>query len=640
MNAAELLKFSREEFVGVVHLADGSIQEVVGHFEMDDVDLIYLNLSPASPRRNSERYMSFTALLDQTVPTGPLKTNDLSPFSNISSLSSPTTILEEAEPEVSLEELDTDTPRGTETKEPISTALSIVQSEPSPSPTDVSHHALLETNLDESETFPADVSIITDSSKAQDTEDIEENSEPNMESEIVDLVRTVPGISLTMVESQGSTPGSTITLEESHVIEPTPKKEQRGMFSSIRRIKKKAQEIATSAKIDPAIAWLPSSRKEAAFSSINAGTASSASLKKFYEEAHSHGQSMVVDEFGFIVGMSDESDDSRSILSSVSSSNSNPAGNKSERALKFDLTKEAKWRTIMGHWSSTRARKSYRVKKLVESGIPDLIRGRVWEFLANSLGARRPGTYKELLARDKVPIYDVIERDIKRTYPKHSMFYYDNSQGQIELHAVLKAYAQYNPEVGYCQGMGLEAEEAFWLLIATINQYLQGYFTPTLSRLRVHAAVFGRLLEEHDSRLSKHLAANDISPLLYVTPWFLTVFTMSLPWASVLRVWDLFYYKGELVAYDFSSCLVGVKILFRVGLAIMSCVKSHILKNCPGPAELLPFLLHIPHSFLEPAPLMAAYKKVRITTSHIRSLCRKVSPDGMVAERGDLQVGK
>lgn len=291
----------------------------------------------------------------------------------------------------------------------------------------------------------------------------------------------------------------------------------------------------------------------------------------------------------------------------------------------------------MARWSPKRARKSYRVKKLVESGIPDLIRGRVWEFLANSLGARQPGQYKELLARDKVPIYEVIERDIKRTYPKHLMFYYDNSQGQIELHAVLKAYAQYNPEVGYCQGMGmlvglflmqgLDAEEAFWLLVATINYYLQGYFTPTLSQLRIHAAVFGRLLEEHDSRLAKHLAANDISPLLYVTPWFLTVFTMTLPWASVLRVWDLFYYKG-------------IKILFRVGLAIMSCIKSHILKDCPSPAELLPFLLHIPHSFLEPAPLMAAYKKVRITTLHIRSLCHKVSPDGVVAERGDLQVGR
>lgn len=71
--------------------------------------------------------------------------------------------------------------------------------------------------------------------------------------------------------------------------------------------------------------------------------------------------------------------------------------------------------------------------------MPDLVRGRVWEFLANSQGAWQAGVYKvrgigtsnlqELLSREKIPIYDVIERDIKRTYPKHAMFYYESSQG-------------------------------------------------------------------------------------------------------------------------------------------------------------------------------------------------------------------
>jgi hypothetical protein len=32
---------------------------------------------------------------------------------------------------------------------------------------------------------------------------------------------------------------------------------------------------------------------------------------------------------------------------------------------------------------------------------------------------------------------------------------------------------------------------------------------------------------------------------MYVTQWFLTLFTMALPWATVLRVWDVFYLGGK-----------------------------------------------------------------------------------------------
>jgi hypothetical protein len=78
----------------------------------------------------------------------------------------------------------------------------------------------------------------------------------------------------------------------------------------------------------------------------------------------------------------------------------------------------------------------------------------------------------------------------------------------------LKAYAHYNPGVGYCQGMGrlvgmmlmqMPAEDTFWLLVATIEEYMVGYFTPTLSQVRIDSIVFEQLLAEHDPRLAQHL---------------------------------------------------------------------------------------------------------------------------------------
>lgn len=122
--------------------------------------------------------------------------------------------------------------------------------------------------------------------------------------------------------------------------------------------------------------------------------------------------------------------------------------------------------------------------------------------------------------------------------------------GQEDLHAILKAYAHYKPSVGYCQGMGrlvgmmlmqMPVEDAFWLLVATIESpYLQDYYTPTLRQLRVDAIVFERLLKVQDPKLATFLEQNDVGPLMYMTQWYLTLFTMSLPWASVLRVWDIF----------------------------------------------------------------------------------------------------
>lgn len=48
---------------------------------------------------------------------------------------------------------------------------------------------------------------------------------------------------------------------------------------------------------------------------------------------------------------------------------------------------------------------------------------------------------------------------------------------------------------------------------------------------------------------------------MYIAQWFMTAFTMTLPWNSVLRVWDVFYFEG-------------VKVFYRISLAILEIVKG------------------------------------------------------------------
>ncbi|CAG8519736.1 12364_t:CDS:10 [Funneliformis caledonium] len=353
-------------------------------------------------------------------------------------------------------------------------------------------------------------------------------------------------------------------------------------------------------------------------------------------------QILAIDEYGFVYDVTEEDippgvDRIQRIIQAPGTEE------KTTRTIRLYREREAKWVELFGSLNSTMIQDNRKVqinlksmfglripikkkiilqiKKLVRSGIPESVRGKAWQFMAGADKYRKPGVFDELRRRPKLPIYDVIERDIHRCYPDHIQFREDSGFGQDDLHNILKAYAHYNPVVGYCQGMGrlvgmmlmqMPAEDTFWLLVATIEEYMIGYFTPTLSQVRIDSMVFEQLLADHDPKLAQHLAENDILPLMYITQWFMTIFTMTLPWASVLRVWDIFYFEG-------------VKLFFRIGLAIMDCSRDRLLKTCPTNSEILGFLLHIPHDLLTPDLLLGAAFKIRLKRSAIRRITKRVN---------------
>ena len=51
----------------------------------------------------------------------------------------------------------------------------------------------------------------------------------------------------------------------------------------------------------------------------------------------------------------------------------------------------------------------------------------------------------------------MILRDIHRTFPAHQRFKESGGSGQDALFKVSKAYAVYDKEVGYCQGLSFIA---------------------------------------------------------------------------------------------------------------------------------------------------------------------------------------
>jgi len=88
-------------------------------------------------------------------------------------------------------------------------------------------------------------------------------------------------------------------------------------------------------------------------------------------------------------------------------------------------------------------------------------------------------------------------------------------------------------------------EEAFCLLVRLMNQYhLRDMFIQDMPGLHLHLYQFERLLEDLEPALYCHLHRRGVSPQLYATQWFLTLFAYRFPLQLVLRVYDLILSEG------------------------------------------------------------------------------------------------
>ncbi|KAK4033403.1 rab-GTPase-TBC domain-containing protein [Parachaetomium inaequale] len=141
------------------------------------------------------------------------------------------------------------------------------------------------------------------------------------------------------------------------------------------------------------------------------------------------------------------------------------------------------------------------------------------------------------------------------------------AQGLQEgLFGVCKAYALFDEAVGYAQGMNflvmpllfnMPEEEAFCLLVRLMNQYhLRDLFVQDMPGLHLHLYQFERLLEELEPALYCHLRRRGISPHLYATQWFLTLFAYRFPLQLVLRIYDLILSEGLSAILKFGTVLM------------------------------------------------------------------------------------
>ncbi|XP_044037024.1 TBC1 domain family member 10A-like [Siniperca chuatsi] len=263
--------------------------------------------------------------------------------------------------------------------------------------------------------------------------------------------------------------------------------------------------------------------------------------------------------------------------------------------------REVKWLDMFHNWDKWIKHRFQKVKLRCRKGIPSSLRAKAWQLLSNSqeLLDANPGKFEELeREQGEAKWLDIIEKDLHRQFPFHEMFAARGGHGQQDLYRILKAYTIYRPDEGYCQAqapvaavllMHMPAEQAFWCLVQICEKYLPGYYSAGLEAIQLDGEIFFSLLRRTCPMAYRHLKKFKIDPILYMTEWFMCIFSRTLPWASVLRVWDMFFCEG-------------VKIVFRVGLVLLKQMLGSVdkLRELQGMYETMERLRNIsPDTFRE-----------------------------------------
>lgn len=246
--------------------------------------------------------------------------------------------------------------------------------------------------------------------------------------------------------------------------------------------------------------------------------------------------------------------------------------------------------------------------KLVErtwKGIPDRWRGAAWySFLATSArnSTKQLASEEELMAKFRSLQYqpssdDVqIDLDVPRTISQHIMFRKRYRGGQRLLFRVLHAVSLYFPETGYVQGMAslaatllsyYDEEKCFVMLVRMwelrgLNRLYQPSFAELIEALQE--------LEKYwldGKEVAKSLKELCIDPTAYGTRWYLTLFNLSVPFSSQLRVWDVFMLLGDSPPEPTDANPVsekstvissrGLELLHATSTAIILALNDHIV---------------------------------------------------------------
>eukprot|EP00804_Cyclotella_cryptica_P029325 CCRYP_018034-RC/>CCRYP_018034-RC protein AED:0.08 eAED:0.08 QI:753/0.75/0.6/1/0.5/0.2/5/0/609 len=288
-------------------------------------------------------------------------------------------------------------------------------------------------------------------------------------------------------------------------------------------------------------------------------------------------EKLLVDKFGFIINAEGFNQFAGEASNPEKEKASGPLGD--FRSLDVNLSPEKPELGSKREWTSMVGLDSIMLTK--EGAYDSLV-----EKSQNNDGEAQPG-------EEHRTEWDAIERDLRRTFPNHSMFreeeedsrasnnsepkegqtedpdgetkaqniMYREPYGKQALRRILRAYSLYDTEVGYCQGMNfiagmlltfLSEEESFWLLVVIMNDEpykLREIFNREMAGTHEVLYIADKLVQVFLPELYAHLEKQTVHTSMFSTQWLMTIYTSTFPFDLVTRVWDLFLSEGWKIVY-------------------------------------------------------------------------------------------